>query len=174
MLASCGLQCLVKDATREEPDKNIASCIDHIYVRVNEAEMSTAAKIIMSTISDHFSLFLNCSINQPSTDTPKEKNEKNTINFKEINKQIKNTNWSEIENNENECEQYFMNIVKKFEQIYNKSKKINKNTKKRNDFPWLSEQIVKYCNIKDKLYQKYRKNKNNLQKKPNIKFLTIN
>ena len=54
MLASNGLERMMNEITREEIDKNIASCIDHIFLRAPNCEFNAETGIVMTTISDHY------------------------------------------------------------------------------------------------------------------------
>ena len=44
-----------------------------------------------------------------------------------------------------------LKIYLKFREIYNKSRKLIKISKKRSQNPWISEELIKYSDYRDKL-----------------------
>ncbi|XP_075150930.1 uncharacterized protein LOC142225039 [Haematobia irritans] len=180
IMSSYGLQCLVNEITREDFNTNRGSCIDHMFVRSTRAISSGQAVVVMSSISDHFSLFCCMSVND--TQNQKRKNNYNginqgsatnqhndlMINTRKVNNLCRNVNWNEINTNDS-CDETFKKILDKFNKIYAKSMQTKPTLKKRNEFPWLNNQILYYCKLKDKLYQRYRKNRNNTEKEREYK-----
>lgn len=173
MMLSNGLQCTVKQITREEVNRNKGTCIDHLFVRSNKTTSDAHAAVVMTTISDHYSLFGCIDVNETNDHSNDDGQGTDTqqfyINNKIVNKLIKKVNWNDLSNQNNGCEDKFNNLYKTFSDIYNKAKKPFKKPKKRNEYPWLSEQIVNYCDVRDRLYQRYRKNKQNATKESEYK-----
>lgn len=173
MMSSNGLQCMVNEVTREV--KNKGTCIDHMFVRNNKSITNAQSAVILTNISDHYSLFgcvgeddkqrnTNMNGNDDSQGTENLHLQNEVINSYKVNKLIKQTNWNINTNETQSCDKRFENIYNKFNEIYIKSKQNKKNIKKRNDYPWLTEQILSYCEVRDKLYQRYQKSKNNSDK----------
>lgn len=176
-LSSNGLQCMVTETTREDVNINSSTCIDHLFVRSNQRRSNTHADVITTTISDHYALF-GCVENEDKTDnkTHKQKGadfnakvnntqgtDLNTkINNSKVNSLINATNWNEIITKSYNTNELFVNICNVFDNIYEKCKEKTKGIKKRNPYPWLSEELLKYCDIRDKLNKKWQQNKKNL------------
>lgn len=53
MILSYGLQCVIKEVTREDINKNTRTCIDHMFIRNNKQPTHLQAAVIKTTISDH-------------------------------------------------------------------------------------------------------------------------
>lgn len=53
MLMSNGLECIVKETTREDINKNTKTCIDHMIVRSDKSVKCVHSAVITTTISDH-------------------------------------------------------------------------------------------------------------------------
>lgn len=72
---------------------------------------------------------------------------------------INETNWNNLitENVNN----LYNNINEKFKEIYEKSKIHKKPIKKRSTNPWISDDLVKCCEYRDKLFKKWKSNKRN-------------
>lgn len=170
MLMSQGLQCMINQSTRDDIARKTNSCIDHIFLR-NNNKTKAIATIVTTNISDHYSLY--CCVKEE-----KESNQsKGTINTQgphlnnfKINQNIKNTNWNTLIQHEINSNDIFNNIKKKFNEIYEKSViKNKKKSKKRSINPWINEKIIELCDVRDKLYKKWKDNENNKRYKQEYK-----
>lgn len=173
MMSSNGLQCIVKEITREDVNKNKGTCIDHMFVRNNKIITDVHAAVVMTTISDHYSLFGCVEQNKTNVNSKAlsqgSENVQFQLNTKKVNKLIKEAKWNDLSNTNYCCDDNFNNIYNKFNEIYNKSKQPARETKKRNDYPWLNEIIISYCDVRDRLYQRFRKGRNNTSKEREYK-----
>lgn len=159
MLLSNGMQCIIKESTREDINKNTSTCIDHIFIRTKNINTNTHASIITSNISDHYALTL--SLSEQEIEERKRAQSKQICSYK-VNTQIRTTNWHALENIAN-VNDMFNVIHEHFNKIYETSTIIKK-SKKRTTNPWMNEYLIKCCEKMDKLYKKWylcRKNKNN-------------
>lgn len=162
MCATHGLQCLITGITREDEHGGSRTCIDHIFVRHNGRQVSNSG-IIATTISDHYTIF-GCI----KTETIPKKSDitKPKINNKKVNFLIKNTDWKNLVERDNDSNQLFNDIYNVFCEIYEKCSEPKKiQTKNRNGLPWLTHELLQCCNIRDNLYKNYRKNKNTMNEK---------
>lgn len=168
MLSSYGLQCMVAETTRENTNNNTSSCIDHLFIRCKQSKSQAQAAIITTTISDHYTIIgcigeeqkrnnVNSNVCQGAGNA--EINEK--INNASVNMLIRTTDWNEVINQSNNTDELFDRTCRIFHHIYEKSAAQTKRNRKRNPYPWLSEYLVKCCNIRDKLYKKLAKNRSN-------------
>lgn len=181
MMSANGLQCEVNTITRDAGKGN-GSCIDHMYVRTNKITTAQAF-VIRSILSDHYAIFgclkytnkkntkdQHVSSNIHCEKSNQENKVKVSIDKRKLNWFINNTSWDIVLNQNNTCEEKYQIVCKTFHEIYNKSKQNKRKLKQRNDFPWLNDQIIKYCDVRNKLYQSYKKSKNNTQKEKEYKF----
>lgn len=166
MISSNGLHCVINEITREDLIKRSSSCIDHMHVRHNKINTQTYATVIKSNISDHYAIFC-C--------TKNEREEQNVnqgtktihrqgadLNSFKISKNIKTVNWSNLVNQNMSTNEIFKIINETFKNIYENSKSLyNSNKKHRKVNPWMNEDLIRYCKIRDKLYNKWLNNKNN-------------
>lgn len=153
---------MVNECTREDIKRNTKTCIDHLFLKTNITKTTQAqASIVMTTISDHYSLF--CCINKEENSQVKEnllRQGPKFNNFK-INKKIQETNWRAIMNQTSNTNNLYNKIQETFNEIYKNSVINNKTSVKRSINPWINDEIVKYCDIRDKLFKKWRNNHKN-------------
>lgn len=162
MLMSNGMQCMIKESMREDVNKKTSSCIDHMFIKDNSVNTQFYSSIITTTISDHYSLFL-C-VNK--TELNQEKEIHNTqgpqLNNFLVNKKLNNVKWNDLINSNEHVNDIYNKIYEKFSEIYKSSYKTNKIIKKRSANPWINDELIKQCEIRDDLFKKYKncKNKN--------------
>lgn len=167
MLSSNGMECVINESTRDDIKKRSSTCIDHIHVRNTSTTAQRYASIVRTSISDHYALFF-CQyetkekLNKQTHGVEYKKNHNININNYKVNKLISETKWSEIQNLDSN--NIFNQIYEKFNKIYQYAEtKNNKNIKKnRKKSPWLNEYLLNCCDIRDKLYNKWLNNKNNV------------
>ena len=163
-LITNGLECMVNQTTREDIVHNTKSCIDHLFVRKNRRITNIHTSVVTTTISDHFSIIACLEFEGKDNDkTEVSENINKIINTKKVNNLIKNVNWNNIMENNKECETIYNSLLNQFNKIYNNSKHtLNKQLIKRNkNNVWISNESIKICNARDKLYNKWKNNKNN-------------
>lgn len=160
VLANNGMKCLFKECTREDLNLNSYTCIDHIFARCKYLNTNIHTTIIKTKISDHFSI-LCCIGENTNTNTLQNTSTQQTIlcNNK-VNHQIRETNWDELLHHTNPVH-LFSALLKKFETIYDNSLITTRKKKKRISKPWITETLIKDCETRDKLYNKWRNNKDN-------------
>lgn len=161
MILSNGMQSMVKESTRVDVNKNTSTCIDHVFIKNNQANSHANATIIRTTISDHYSIFCCIQKEQKNQGSETRITQGPQYNNSKVNKSIRETNWNEVINQIPNTESLYNKIFKKFCEIYKTSNKETKPSKKRSNNPWISEELVKYCDTRDKLHRKWRNNKNN-------------
>lgn len=165
MLSSHGLQCMVSETTRENFNGNTNTCIDHLFIRCNRKRERAYAAVITAAIADHYAL-LGCLDQIKDSNRVNRENAQGDTNVKlnniKINQLVNETNWSLLINQSNNVNDIYLKFNEKFKDIYKKSEYISKKqTKKRNPHPWLNNEILKSCEIRDKLHKRWIKNKNN-------------
>ncbi|XP_059223079.1 uncharacterized protein LOC131996902 [Stomoxys calcitrans] len=166
LLSSHGLQCMIKETTREDTNKRTNTCIDHLFIRCNRKRERAYAAIINTAIADHYAIMgcldhINEKIKISKGDNA-QGNTKVKLNNRKVNQLVKDTDWKMIIDQTNNANDLFNKIYTKFEEIYKKCEYTVKNQiKKRNPHPWLNNEILKCCEIRDKLHKKWLKNKNN-------------
>lgn len=170
MLMSNGLHSLVNETTREDDNNNTQTCIDHLFVRTSHRRTQPYAAVVTTTISDHYSLFacMEIEVNSIEKDKRSVQGSENVnsvlrgmeINTFKVNSQIKATEWDKIASQNKGTDELFNNISKRFDVIYNKSKSIKKSKPNKISNPWMSDYLVKCCEIRDKLRKKWQKDKN--------------
>lgn len=164
MLSSNGLHCMVTETTREDVSNKKSTCIDHFFLRYNKSNVKAHAVVVTTTISDHYALF-GC-IDRDNKNNKSKQIIKGTdyikTNNTTVNRLIRETNWCAIVSLSNGTNDLFNNIYKAFCDIYTNARYVNNKTlKKRNEYKWLSEELLKLCNVRDKLHKKWQQNKNN-------------
>lgn len=166
MFASHGLRCMVTETTREDVYNNTSTCIDHIFIRCNIATATAHSAVITTTISDHYALF-GCieegDTAEQNTQTAEQGSDFNKkINNDKVNRLIKETNWNTLIENSNNTEQLYNSIHSTFCEIYDESKEQHVvKSKKRKPYPWLNNELIKCCDIRDRLHKNWQKNKTN-------------
>lgn len=169
MLMSNGLHCLVNETTREDDNNNTQTCIDHLFVRNRVSQTQPHAAVVATTISDHYSLFACMEVEVNAKEKNKQsvqgsENVNTTLQGREIssfkvNTHIRETEWNTMARQGEGTDDIFNNIVKRFDDIYDKSKSVKKVKRKKVSNPWMSVYLVKCCEIRDKLRKKWQKNK---------------
>lgn len=166
MISSNGLECIIKEITREDVTKRTYSCIDHLHTRNNKPNTQTCAAVVKTNISDHYALF--CCIQDAKDQEIQNQGAENPVrhgtflNSFKVNKNIKEVNWNALIKQNTNTNYFFDKIYNTFKNIYEISKSPSKNNKKQRKInPWINDELVKYCEVRDKLYIKWLNNKNN-------------
>lgn len=168
ILTSNGMQSMINNYTRVDLNRHTHTCIDHLFVRTKNILTEPNAVIIKTNISDHYTLFFSYSTNEDVTNTTQINTQQTKICNAKVNRQIRTTDWNEIQNESNPTEM-FSAIVEKFNYIYKNSKIITRKNKNRISSPWITENLIKNCETRDKLYKKWYANKNNKQNESEYK-----
>ena len=116
MILSYGLQCVIKEVTREDINKNTRTCIDHMFIRNYKQPTHLHAAVIKTTISDHYSIF--CCVeseNHGSENNPLQGMKFN--NFK-VNQKIQQINWNDTIQQNLNTNDLCNKIYKKFCEIH--------------------------------------------------------
>lgn len=159
-MLSNGMQCAVNEITREDLNQNTRTCIDHLFVRNNKTSTHIHAAVIKTNIADHYSLFC-CLEEEELQGSPINFCQGPTINNFKVNQQISETDWNNMIQQNLNANALFNKIQETFCEIYEKSKDIKKIKKKRSPNQWISDELIKCCNDRDKLYKKWCNNRNN-------------
>lgn len=83
------------------------------------------------------------------------------INNIKVNQQINEINWNRIISQSKNTSKLFKSIFKICCDIYENSKETKTKIKRRKEYPWLTDILLKCCNIRYKPHKKWMKNKNN-------------
>ena len=143
--------------------RHSANAIDHIITNSVTGHNDFKSAIIKTDLSDHFPIVFAIKTNE-TTQRPVVKStykrsycEKNIDKFKNI---LHNRNWDDIKKIEdpNKAYKYFLNI---FIDIYDKSfpKSEVKVKFKSDQSPWITKGIAKSSKKKQRLYEKFLKNR---------------
>lgn len=166
MLSTIGLiSCNSTLPTRVDLTRGTSTNIDHVLARAKKGKISTG--VINCNISDHYALFLSYESEKYRSDNYKKRIL--LINEGKVFKSIQSTNWNEcclqIQNNDT-----YTTFQNKFQQIYKNSLYLKKIEKARNPVPWITNELLNYCNERDKLY-KIWKRKPSLKSRENFRQL---
>ena len=156
-----GLISLINSPTRVV--KNSFSAIDHIMTNLIDKKCETG--IIKTDLSDHFPIFVNFDLKEP---TPNKKTEndffyKRSFDETSINKfkmRLKEVNWTILDSLENPCKAFdrFMEIIGNLYEESFPNKEVKTKHKKTSN-PWITNGILKSSKRKQKLYEKFLKNR---------------
>ena len=148
--------------------KNTATAIDHIFINsVTTTKFKTG--IIKSDISDHFPIFFveDCSILIKET---KERfifrRDLSDISVEKFKYKLCTVSWDSITNS-SDTNKAYDNFIEVFSSLYDEyfpKKKIKLKPQKYNN-PWITKEIKKSTKRKEKLYEKFLKNRNEKNEK---------
>lgn len=117
MLSSLGFQRVISDCTRVDLKKNTATCIDHIFVKSRNADITAA--VVETNISVHYSLI--CGIAFSGHHSNKEnKDLAHVLNSQKVAEEMCKIHWTNIQNLTNVDEMY-EKILSNFKHIYENS-----------------------------------------------------
>ena len=145
--------------------KNTATAIDHIFINsVTTTKFKTG--IIKSDISDHFPIFF------VADDTIHTKETKERFIFRRDNSvekfkyKLRTVSWDSITNS-SDTNKAYVNFIEIFSSLYDEcfpKKKIKLKPQKYNN-PWITKGIKKSSKRKQKLHEKFLKNRNEKNEK---------
>ena len=135
--------------------------IDHIYT--NSLEDNTNSGIILSSISDHYPVFICKPILTTDSNrvVQKTKRDFSTCNIQSFNDKLANTQWDTVLG-EDGVENLYEKFITKYQYLYNESfpirvfKVAHKDKKLK---PWFTKGLINSCRKKQTLYRRYLKNK---------------
>ena len=140
--------------------KNKGSCIDNVFIKTESLETRTFT--LQNSLSDHYTLFFNIKKQLKISSVP----DNSFLDYNKLKSAAMLTNWSEIENlsDVNLATDLFI------EKIQNciEQAKTKKKTRFKKRKAWISESIIKLCEIKDNLYKIWKDDLQNLEKKRNF------
>ena len=151
---SSGFYPLIDKPTRVNTKS--ATTIDNIFTNVHNS--STLSGILLTEITDHFPIFhMSCSsVDKKLKGKPHTFRKINKENLDTLNADLKNVDWSKVyhELNPERAYDIFCEI---FIELYNKHLPIqtNKSGKRQSKKPWVSREILKLIDKKNKCYKKY-------------------
>ena len=163
MIKSYNLHNIIKKATRIS--KFSATCIDHFYTN-----FKTSIKhkyIVIDPISDHFPLFctINIKLKQKRTEPLFIRNFKK-MNVKKLMSEASAKTQSLLtdfqKNPSSDINLQFQTLTDAIKDVVNKNTPLEKLSRKNNRLnqnPWLSKDILKDINTKNKIYKKLVKNR---------------
>uniref|UniRef100_A0A8D9BAN7 Endonuclease/exonuclease/phosphatase domain-containing protein n=1 Tax=Cacopsylla melanoneura TaxID=428564 RepID=A0A8D9BAN7_9HEMI len=155
---------LVKEITREEMVEGVLtlSSIDHINARMKR-DYNYTASVINDKVADHYIVALRVSKAGLQRSTQSGPLTKQIPDNRNIQQDIETIDWMAIQNqHRNNPEKLYEEIVNKLNDIYEKNKKIIKIRDTKLYTPWVTERVKKVIDVKQKLLQIWRNNKNNL------------
>ena len=147
--------------------KNTATAIDHIFINsVTTVKIKTG--IIKSDISDHFPIFFVADYNIHIKETKerfKFRRDLSHISVEKFKYKLRTVSWDSITNSA-DANNAYDNFIEIFSSFYDEcfpKKKINLKPQKYNN-PWITKGIKKLSKRKQKLYEKFLKNRNEKKK----------
>ncbi|KAK9674995.1 hypothetical protein QE152_g40723 [Popillia japonica] len=173
ILAANGMTRKISGYTREEIRAGtlVQSCIDHIYYRGNPETIAGA--IIETKISDHY--VVAASIRSPNTafrvDNEEFTYDKTQTNFVKL-EEILSAKLDMVTLNEiNTVEELYNYIVASYREACRHAKSINVSKQNRNRLrkPWLTDDILKQINNRDKVYKLWKRCTEDQDTKENLK-----
>lgn len=168
LLAGYGFENQIQDFTREEilSDRLTQTCIDHISTRT--PKLDAFGWVVKEKVADHYFTVLVISGDNRLPPVEPEL-EKLVLRDKEVDRQIKSFNWDALLES-NHLVAYDL-MAKKFEDIYNKSKKKIKLRRRNVASPWIDKEIMELSYQKGVLFKQCRKNPDNTLLKDEFKQL---
>ena len=157
---SKGMLSVVNRPTRVT--KTSSSCIDHIYIN-SYFDRDILSGIIKTDLTDHFPIFItDNNLNTTNFSDKITKNIRiiNEVNIAKFKKNLSETNWSHVTESQDPDDAYNI-FLKHFLIIYDNFFPVRKIEIKRKNLmsPWITRGLVKSSKRKQKLYEKFLKNK---------------
>lgn len=166
-IAAYGFESKINVATRVT-DRS-SSCLDHVLIR-NSKHFQFESEVIELDITDHYALQVsisNCIRTENKIKYCK------IIDYEMLKRQLLLADWSPVIDN------YEINMcVSQFYKIYNDCvlsscylKKLNSKVRKRNE--WISNELIQIVNNKNKAFNEFKKNRNNVTLKNEYNRLAV-
>lgn len=166
---SHGFKSYINGITREENESK--SCIDHIFIKEfkNATEEMSIPCIIKSKITDHYIIALQLILNHKLINSPNNvKTHIKYIDYNKLKEVLKDISWEDLENDNLEnVTNKFINIIKNEIRRCTKIVKIKHKNKKRKN--WITKELIKCINKRDKMYAELKNNPNNINLKDQYK-----
>lgn len=137
MMCEYGLQCGVRDITREcvTAGRRVASCIDHVFVRTEHAS-TLQAYTVASRVADHYIIGITADLQLSEvSNSPRTFYDNNLI----INR-LREYNWNELLTIQNPTDLYF-NVVQVFKSTYKACTFQSNPFNKRVTQTWMNKQL---------------------------------
>lgn len=156
-LSELGLQCGVRDVTREcvMAGRRVASCIDHVFVRTDRAS-ALQAFTVRRKVADHYMTGLSADIDKQIG-----KSTRTLYNNNMIAKKLHDFNWSNLLRLTDPIDLY-CNILDVFQDVYRTCTYQRKCVNKRFTQPWVDKNLLKQLEIIDLLFRKWKANPKNI------------
>ena len=154
ILSKYGLMCYNDSIpTRVDHTRNSSTLIDHMFARTKRDIRKINTYIVETNISDHYSIFISLEQNERHDVPPAEQMKKTYLNEQMVRHFIQRTNWQMIleEQDPNEIYQF---IKKKFISIYAESTQIFKNRRNNIVNPWMTKSLKESCKERDLLWRR--------------------
>ena len=164
LITSCGFLPQIIQPTRVT--EYSATIIDNIYTNTFNNELKSGN--ILLCISEHFSQFL--SINRQNISLKKiniYQRDYSNFETQSFRNDILLQTWNCNSNNVNEMYNDFINKLEKCVDVHAPMKKLNKKDLKKKSKPWITTDIIKLIEFRNKLFRKKKNEKSN----ENVKLL---
>lgn len=162
-VASAGLDIGVEGFTREVIEKTKQGTLklkqsspDNMLIGLNKEYCSKTA-IIENKISDHY--MLSCKVMEERAELREKPNEKiEKIDAKKLNEELQKIDWIELSERKSVTEMY-EGMKEVIQLAYDKAKKKvkAKNERKKEDNPWITNEIIEKMKKRDALFRKWKK-----------------
>ena len=156
--------------------KNTATAIDHIFINsVTTTKFKT--EIVKSDISDHFPIFFVAGYDIHIKETKERfifRRYLSDISVEKLKCKLRNVSWDSITNS-SDTNKAYENFIELFSSLYDRcfpKKKIKLKPQKYNN-PWITKGIKKSSKRKQKLYEKFLKNRNEKNEKLNKSYKSL-
>ena len=153
-----GYKSLINGYTRVAGDSK--SCIDHIFLKNKNLNYKTLVPIILhSKISDHYPIIFKYPISNHIQHQKILYIDKTYINYNKFIEQFKKYNFADIYNSDDIefCTKQLIQWIEVATKQSTYKKTIKLCNKKK---PWITDELIETMQKRDKLYHKYRRNKN--------------
>ena len=143
---------------------NTASCIDHIFLKTQTDHDLCLPLIILSDVTDHYSIALQIVVSQRINNSLEDKNKfVKYINYNKLKDILSQLNWSSVyncTNVESATNKFTETILNKIKQCTYYKKISHKNIKRKE---WMTTSLVNSVNHKNLLFIATKRNPENLE-----------
>lgn len=169
-LANEGIDIGIDGITREVIEKNRRGIMtlkqsspDNILIGLEKEDESETA-IIRAKISDHYILGIRVKENEGKKkeigeqSSPRENTKKVAIHPEKIMDELQNIDWLELNDEKNNVTEMYEKLDAVFQSAYEKAKiEVKKKVKKKEENPWMTEEIVRKMKERDAIFKKWKK-----------------
>jgi hypothetical protein len=166
MMSFRGMRRCIFGHTRVEFKMGIVSktCIDHIFVRLNNREHDIVSVILEAKISDHYAIAIGINVTDNNGTEVSDAKQRIVMNENKLKSLLVNVDWDQLLELSDPCEMYDR-ICNEFSKAYEASEEMKEEgmASKRNSKPWLTVEIRTLIKDRDRIFKKWKNCKNNME-----------